>query len=133
IMTWLYTMCFGSFIGYSAAFPLLINTEFPELNAAGLAFLGPLIGALVRPVGGWISDKLGGALVTFWDIVIMILATIGVIYFMKIDNFAGFLIMFLILFLTTGIANGSTFRMIPIIFSKKQASPVLGFTAAIAA
>ncbi|MBB5174818.1 MFS transporter [Texcoconibacillus texcoconensis] len=133
IMTWLYTMCFGSFIGYAAAFPLLINSEFPELNAAGLAFLGPLIGALIRPVGGWMSDKLGGAIVTFWDIVIMIAATFGVIYFMNADNFVGFLIMFLILFLTTGIANGSTFRMIPVIFPKKQAGPVLGFTAAIAA
>lgn len=133
IMTWLYTMCFGSFIGYSAAFPLLINTEFPELNASWLAFLGPLIGALVRPIGGSISDKLGGAIVTFWDIVIMILATFGVIFFMNIGNFTGFLIMFLILFFTTGIANGSTFRMIPVIFPKKEASPVLGFTAAIAA
>lgn len=133
IMTWLYTMCFGSFIGYSAAFPLLIKTEFPELNAAGLAFLGPLIGALVRPFGGWISDKLGGAVVTFWDIIVMIFATAGVIYFMKVENFTGFLIMFLILFFTTGIANGSTFRMIPVIFPRKEASPVLGFTAAIAA
>lgn len=133
IMTWLYTMCFGSFIGYSAAFPLLINHEFADLNVLYLAFLGPLIGALVRPFGGWISDKLGGARVTFWDIIIMIAATFGVIYFMNQHNFTGFLIMFLILFMTTGIANGSTFRMIPIIFPEKEAAPVLGFTAAIAA
>lgn len=133
IMSWLYTMCFGSFIGYAAAFPLLIKSEFPEVNALQLAFLGPLVGASVRPVGGWISDKLGGAIVTFWDIIIMILATTGVIYFLNQNNFTGFLIMFIILFFTTGIANGSTFRMIPIIFEPKQASPVLGFTGAIAA
>ncbi|ADH98808.1 MFS transporter [Salisediminibacterium selenitireducens] len=133
IMTWLYTMCFGSFIGYAAAFPLLINSQFPELGMSGLAFLGPLIGALIRPVGGWISDKLGGAIVTFWDIVIMILATAGVIFFIQINHFPGFLAMFLILFMTTGIANGSTFRMIPVIFPANEAPAVLGFTAAIAA
>ncbi|NDI35212.1 NarK family nitrate/nitrite MFS transporter [Chengkuizengella sediminis] len=133
IMTWLYTMCFGSFIGYSAAFPLLIKSEFADLNVIHLAFIGPLLGAGVRPIGGWISDKLGGARVTFWDIMIMILATIGVVYFLTLDNFTGFLIMFLILFTTTGIANGSTFRMIPFIFPEKEAATVLGFTAAIAA
>ncbi|WP_019240753.1 MULTISPECIES: MFS transporter [Bacillus] len=132
IMTWLYTMCFGSFIGYGAAFPLLIKQEFPEITIQ-LAFLGPLVGAAVRPVGGWISDKIGGAIVTFWDIVLMILATFGVIYFLNAHNFTGFLIMFLVLFFSTGIANGSTFRMIPIIFDAKLAAPVLGFTAAIAA
>ncbi|MEC1720512.1 NarK family nitrate/nitrite MFS transporter [Schinkia azotoformans] len=133
IMSWLYTMCFGSFIGYAAAFPLLIKSEFPEVNALQLAFLGPLVGASVRPIGGWISDKLGGAIVTFWDIIIMIAATTGVIYFLNQHHFTGFLVMFIILFFTTGIANGSTFRMIPIIFEPKQASPVLGFTGAIAA
>ncbi|MDP5275310.1 NarK family nitrate/nitrite MFS transporter [Chengkuizengella axinellae] len=133
IMTWLYTMCFGSFIGYSAAFPLLINSEFADLNVSHLAFIGPLLGAGVRPVGGWISDKLGGARVTFWDIIIMIIATIGVVYFLTLQHFTGFLIMFLILFTTTGIANGSTFRMIPFIFPEKEAATVLGFTAAIAA
>lgn len=133
IMSWLYTMCFGSFIGYAAAFPLLIKSEFPEVNALQLAFLGPLVGAAVRPVGGWIADKIGGAIVTFWDIVIMIAATVGVIYFLNEKNFTGFLLIFIVLFFTTGIANGSTFRMIPIIFEPKQAAPVLGFTAAIAA
>ncbi|WP_335869826.1 MFS transporter [Bacillus sp. 2205SS5-2] len=137
IMAWLYTMCFGSFIGYAAAFPLLIKSEFPEAGAAGLAFLGPLIGAAFRPVGGWISDKLGsGALVTFWDTILMMIATASVLYFLNIDNFTGFLISFLILFFATGIANGSTFRMVPFIFTNekaKLAAPVLGFIAAIAA
>ncbi|RXT05800.1 NarK family nitrate/nitrite MFS transporter [Ammoniphilus sp. CFH 90114] len=133
IMTWLYVMCFGSFIGYSAAFPLLIKSQFAELNVIHLAFLGPLVGAAIRPVGGWLSDKFGGALVTFWDTIVMIAATFGVIYFLNEKNFTGFLIMFLILFTTTGIANGSTFRMIPFIFPAKEAAPVLGFTAAIGA
>lgn len=134
IMTWLYTMCFGSFIGYAAAFPLLIKTEFPEVNAMQFAFLGPLVGALIRPVGGWISDKLGGAIVTFYDIIVMIAATFGVIYFYNQGNFTGFLIMFLVLFVTTGIANGSTFRMIPFIFNNpKESAAVLGFTSAIGA
>lgn len=134
IMTWLYTMCFGSFIGYAAAFPLLIRTEFPEVNALQFAFLGPLVGAAIRPFGGWISDKYGGAIVTFWDIIVMIAATFGVIYFYNQGNFTGFLTMFLVLFVTTGIANGSTFRMIPFIFNnQKEAAAVIGFTSAIAA
>lgn len=134
IMTWLYVMCFGSFIGYSAAFPLLIKSEFPEINAVGFAFLGPLVGAVVRPFGGWLSDKVNsGSKVTFWVIVLMVIATCGVIYFLNIHSFIGFLIMFLILFASTGIANGSTFRMVPFIFEGKQAGPVLGFIAAVAA
>ncbi|NBI28983.1 NarK family nitrate/nitrite MFS transporter [Chengkuizengella marina] len=133
IMSWLYTMCFGSFIGYSAAFPLLIKTQFPEVNPLQFAFLGPLVGALIRPVGGWLSDKLGGARVTFWDVIVMIIATSGVVFFLNTDNFWGFFIMFMILFITTGVANGSTFRMIPVIFEPKEAAPVLGFTSAIAA
>ncbi|WP_078595286.1 NarK family nitrate/nitrite MFS transporter [Evansella clarkii] len=134
IMTWLYVMCFGSFIGYAAAFPLLIRTEFPEVNAMAFAFLGPLIGALIRPVGGWMSDKLGGAFVTFWDIILMIAATFGVIFFYNAGNFTGFLIMFMVVFMATGIANGSTFRMIPFIFKKpKEAAAVIGWTSAIGA
>jgi MFS transporter, NNP family, nitrate/nitrite transporter len=133
IMTWLYTMCFGSFIGYAAAFPLLTRTEFPEVNVFQIAFIGPLLGALIRPVGGWLSDKLGGAFVTFWDIILLIAGTLGVMYFYNAGNFAGFLTMFIIVFIATGIANGSTFRMIPFIFEQKEAAAVLGFTSAIAA
>lgn len=133
LMTWLYTMCFGSFIGYSAAFPLLIKSQFPDINPLQYAFLGPLVGAIIRPVGGWMADKLGGARVTFWDIIIMVGATFGVIFFMNQHNFWGFFLMFMLLFVTTGIANGSTFRMIPVIFNPKEAAPVLGLTAAFAA
>lgn len=133
VMTALYVMSFGSFIGYSAAFPLLIKSQFPDVNPLQFAFLGPLVGALIRPIGGWLADKIGGARVTFWDIVIMIGATFGVIYFLGEHHFGGFFLMFMILFFTTGIANGSTFRMIPFIFDAKEAAPVLGFTSAIAA
>lgn len=134
--TWLYIMSFGSYIGYSAAFPLLIKTQFPEINPLTYAFLGPMIGALIRPIGGWFSDKVkSGALVTFWDVAIMIAAVFGVIYFISpaTKNFWGFFIMFMILFATTGVANGSVFKMIAAIFPFKESGPVLGFSSAIAA
>ncbi|MDP7112112.1 MAG: nitrate/nitrite transporter [Myxococcota bacterium] len=160
VMTWLYTMTFGSFIGYSAAFPKLITDVFgyvrvdengqtlPKaienihaIDAFKYAFLGAMVGALIRPVGGWLSDKLGGARVTQWDTWIMVAATIGCGYVVSLANgsphpeqyFGPFLGLFLLLFVTTGIGNGSTFRMVPMIFSKAQAGPVLGWTSAIAA
>jgi NNP family nitrate/nitrite transporter-like MFS transporter len=119
IMSWLYLGTFGSFIGYSAGLPLLIKSQFPEVDPVQYAFLGPLVGALIRPVGGWMSDKLSGASVTFWNFGAMIIAVAGVLYFLPSGtsggNFWGFLAMFLVLFATTGIGNGSTFRMIPVI------------------
>lgn len=151
VMTWLYVMTFGSFIGYSAAFPKLIQDVFGTLpdgtinpnapNPLHYAWLGPLVGSLVRPVGGWLSDKFGGARVTHWDTIVMIGAALGVAYFVKQaggsatpeDYFLPFLGLFLLLFVTTGIGNGSTFRMIPIIFKPEQAGPVLGWTSAVAA
>lgn len=134
IMTWLYIYCFGSFIGFAAAFPLLIRAEFPEINVMSYAFLGALVGAGIRPFGGWISDKVdSGAKVTQWTIIIMILGCFSVVYFLNIHNFTGFLISFLVLFACAGIANGSTFRMVPFIFEEKFASPVLGLIAAFAA
>jgi NNP family nitrate/nitrite transporter-like MFS transporter len=151
IMTYLYVMTFGSFIGYSAAFPLLIRVVFGELPDGTLnpnapdpfayAWLGPLVGSVARPLGGWVSDKLGGAKVTHWDTVVMIVATIGVAIFVRQASgsdqpeefFLPFLILFLVLFITTGIGNGSTFRMVPIIFKSSEAGPVLGWTSAVAA
>jgi NNP family nitrate/nitrite transporter-like MFS transporter len=115
VMSYVYIGTFGSFIGYSAAFPLLLKTQFPAFTVT-IAFLGPLVGSLARPVGGWLADRIGGAIVTFWTFVAMGLATIGVMYFVNVKDFAGFLTMFLILFITTGIGNGSTYRMIPSIF-----------------
>jgi NNP family nitrate/nitrite transporter-like MFS transporter len=119
VMSYIYIGTFGSFIGYSAAFPLLIKTQFPEITVA-IAFLGPLVGSLSRPLGGWLADKVGGAIVTFWNFIAMAAATIGVMYFVNVKDFAGFLTMFLILFVTTGIGNGSTYRMIPSIFREEK-------------
>jgi MFS transporter, NNP family, nitrate/nitrite transporter len=119
IMSYIYIGTFGSFIGYSAAFPLLIKTQFPAVTVA-IAFLGPLVGSLSRPLGGLLADKIGGAKVTFWNFIAMGAATIGVMYFVDIKGFAGFLIMFLILFVTTGVGNGSTYRMIPSIFREEK-------------
>jgi NNP family nitrate/nitrite transporter-like MFS transporter len=119
IMSYLYIGTFGSFIGYSAAFPLLIKTQFPAITL-GVAFLGPLVGSLARPLGGLLADKVGGAIVTFWNFIAMGAATVGVMYFVEIKDFAGFLAMFLILFITTGVGNGSTFRMIPSIFREEK-------------
>ena len=129
VMAWLYIGTFGSFIGYSAAFPLLLKTQFPELTA-NLAFLGPLVGSVARPIGGWLSDKIGGARVTLWNFVVMGLATLGVIHYVDARSFAGFLVMFLILFVTTGVGNGSTFRMIPAIFRSEKLRAVDGIGSA---
>src|ERR1700742_241104 len=119
IMSFIYIGTFGSFIGYSAAFPLLIKTQFPAVTIA-IAFLGPLVGSLSRPLGGLLADKVGGAIVTFFNFIARAAATIGVLYFVGIKDFTGFLISFLVLFATTGIGNGSTYRMIPSIFREEN-------------
>src|SRR5580658_9397745 len=119
IMSYIYIGTFGSFIGYSAAFPLLIKTQFPAITV-GIAFLGPLVGSVSRPFGGLLADKIGGAIVTFWNFIAMGAATVGVMYFVNVKDFNGFLTMFLILFVTTGIGNGSTYRMIPSIFREEN-------------
>src|SRR5206468_3122479 len=104
IMAYLYIGTFGSFIGYSAAFPLLIKTQFPQVTIA-IAFLGPLVGSLSRPLGGWLADRIGGSVITFWNFIVMAGATIGVLYFVGHKDFIGFLSMFLVLFVTTGIGK----------------------------
>jgi NNP family nitrate/nitrite transporter-like MFS transporter len=119
IMAFIYIGTFGSFIGYSAAFPLLLKTQFPAVTV-GIAFLGPLVGSVSRPFGGLLADRIGGAIITFWNFIAMAGATIGVLYFVNIKEFGGFLVMFLILFVTTGIGNGSTYRMIPSIFREEN-------------
>lgn len=131
IMTVLYVATFGSFIGYSAAFPLLLKSQFPE--HLSLAFLGALVAAAARPVGGWLADKLGGARVTAYVLFIMGFGAAGVIFFLNHKQFSGFLISFLLLFLASGIGSGSTFQMIPSIFIPKEAASVIGFSAAFAA
>jgi NNP family nitrate/nitrite transporter-like MFS transporter len=128
IMSWLYIGTFGSFIGYSAALPLLIKTQFPDVNPLQYAFLGPLVGSIARPVGGWLSDRVGGAKVTFWNFIVMIGAVFGVIAFLEAGMFGGFLAMFMLLFVTTGLGNGSTFRMVPAIFRAGRMAAAKGGT-----
>jgi NNP family nitrate/nitrite transporter-like MFS transporter len=125
IMAWLYIGTFGSFIGYSAAFPLLLKTQFPEVTM-NLAFLGALVGSVARPLGGMLADRIGGARVTLWNFMAMGLATFGVIHFVHEHSFGGFLAAFLALFVTTGLGNGSTFRMIPVIFRRQNLAAVHG-------
>jgi len=158
-MTVIYTMTFGSFIGFAASFPLTIkvifgfqhvmvdgvmthNTTNPNGPSALMyAWMGPFIGALIRPVGGWISDKVGGALVTQVCAVVMVGCALGVAFYMKAayvsatpeEFFVPFFILFLVLFAATGIGNGSTFRTISQVFDREQAGPVLGWTSAVAA
>lgn len=153
IMTYLYVMTFGSFIGYANAFPKLIDDVFgvirvgeqagqaTGLSSAAYIWIGAGVGALIRPLGGWLSDKLGGARVTHWDTLVMIASTIGAGYVVSLalespdptQYFFPFLGLFIVLFATTGIGNGSTFRMIGVIFKKDNRGPVLGWTSAIAA
>jgi MFS transporter, NNP family, nitrate/nitrite transporter len=158
-MTVIYTMTFGSFIGFAATTALAIKVIFgyqhiivdgvmthTTLNANGpsalmYAWMGPFIGALIRPIGGSWADKMGGAKVTQIVSVVMVASALGVAYYMKAayasatpeDYFWPFLILFIILFAATGIGNGSTFRTIAMVFNKEQAGPVLGWTSAIAA
>src|SRR3546814_1943539 len=79
-MCWLYTGTFGTFIGMSAGFPLLANLVFPEVDAIRYAFIGPLVGALSRAGSGWLADRAGGALVTFWVFIVQMVATAGMVW-----------------------------------------------------
>ena len=158
-MTVLYIVTFGSFIGFSMALPLSMKVIFdivhvtdangimthtqPNPNALPVlayAWIGPFVGALTRPVGGWIADKVGGSIVTQWVCVTMALASVAVGYVMMKayhsatpeDYFFLFLALFMVLFAATGVGNGSTFRSIGVIFDRQQAGPVLGWTSAVA-
>jgi len=123
IMCILYIGTFGSFIGYAAGFPLLMKTQFPEVDALKFAFLGPLVSALSRAATGWVSDKFGGGRVTFWVFLGMIAAVLGVVYFLPLGdsagNFWGFFACFMALFFLTGVGNASTFQMIPSIMKQE--------------
>src|SRR5690606_7975723 len=89
IMCVLYIGTFGSFIGFSAGFPLLAKSQFPEISSLQLAFIGPLVGALARAGSGWVSDKFGGGRVTLWVFAVLILGTLGVLYFLGIKEQPG--------------------------------------------
>ena len=158
-MSVIYTMTFGSFIGYSAGFALAIRVIFgfkhievdgvlthdtpnPDgPSALTFAWMGPFIGAFIRPIGGWVADRVGGARVTQWVSIVMTLSALGVAWFMREayrsetpeDFFVPFFLLFLLLFAASGIGNGSTFRTIAIVFDREQAGPVLGWTSAVAA
>ncbi|MEU6741804.1 MFS transporter [Streptosporangium sandarakinum] len=120
IMSLLYIGTFGSFIGYSTALPLLIKSQFPELaSLVWLAFLGPLLGSLVRPAGGWLSDRLGGARVTLAGFAAMAAVAALVWQGLARHDFVLFFGAYLLLVAATGIGNGSTYRMIPAIFRAK--------------
>ncbi|PPB79963.1 NNP family nitrate/nitrite transporter-like MFS transporter [Albidovulum inexpectatum] len=152
IMCILYTGTFGSFIGYSAGFPLLTRIAFPEVNALNYVFLGPLVGALSRAGTGWVSDRWGGGRVTFWTFLGMIVAVFGVIASLGAGSFAGFFACFMALFFLTGVGNASTFQMIPAIMAReiprlmpeldaearrrqaeRESAAIIAFTSAIAA
>jgi NNP family nitrate/nitrite transporter-like MFS transporter len=159
-MTLLYIVTFGSFIGFSMALPLSITVIFgishlPDANgvlqhtlknpnapsALTFAWIGPFVGALVRPIGGWLSDKTGGSIVTQVISTVMVVASACVGYVMWLayqsatpeQYFQPFMLLFVLLFTASGIGNGSTFRTIAVIFDRQQAGPVLGWTSAIAA
>ena len=158
-MTIIYVMTFGSFIGYAATLALSIKVIFGfqhimvdgvmthnAVNPNGpsaltYAWMGAFVGALIRPLGGIIADKIGGAKVTQIISGVMVLSALGVAYFMKQayasatpeEFFWPFLILFVVLFAMTGLGNGSTFRTISQVFNKEQAGPVLGWTSAVAA
>ena len=156
IMCWLYTGTFGSFIGFSAAFPLLTKILFPDVNALKIAFIGPLVGALSRSFTGGIADRFGGARVTIWVFVLMMAGTGGLLYVLGAQDqswaFTAFFGCFLLLFFATGVGNASTFQMIPAIMrlevarlepglapdaqrrqAEKESAAITGFTSAIAA
>ncbi len=159
-MTALYIVTFGSFIGFSMALPLAITVIFGVQHvpdAAGVmqhtlknpnapsalvfAWIGPFVGALIRPVGGWVSDKVGGSIVTQIISAVMVVASVAVGYVMLLayksatpeEYFLIFMVLFVVLFAASGIGNGSTFRTIGVIFDRQQAGPVLGWTSAAAA
>jgi NNP family nitrate/nitrite transporter-like MFS transporter len=121
IMAFLYVGTFGSFIGYSFAFGLVLQTQFGRtpLQAASLTFIGPLLGSLIRPVGGWLADRHGGARITLWNYAAMAAATAVVIYASVQKSLGIFLVGFIALFVLSGLGNGSTFKMIPVIFQNK--------------
>ncbi|WP_326796149.1 NarK/NasA family nitrate transporter [Streptomyces sp. NBC_01808] len=121
IMSFLYVGTFGSFIGYSFAFGLVLQTQFDRtpLQAAAVTFIGPLLGSLIRPVGGWLADRYGGARITLWNFAAMAGATAVVVFASVRESLPVYLVGFVGLFLFSGLGNGSTYKMIPGIYQAK--------------
>ncbi|MDG4863066.1 NarK/NasA family nitrate transporter [Streptomyces sp. T-3] len=134
IMSFLYIGTFGSFIGYSFAFGLVLQTQFGRtpLQAASITFIGPLLGSLIRPVGGWLADRYGGARITLWNFVGMALATSVIVLASTQKSLPLFTTAFIVLFVLSGLGNGSTYKMIPGIFQAKAVAEGLSGEAAAA-
>jgi MFS transporter, NNP family, nitrate/nitrite transporter len=115
----LYIGTFGSFIGYSFAFGLVLQTQFGSslLRAATYTFLGPLLGSLFRPAGGWLADRFGGARITLWTFAGMAAGTVVLLVASGRGSFTLFILGFAALFVLSGIGNGSTYKMIPATFT----------------
>jgi len=126
VMSFLYIGTFGSFIGYSFAFGLVLQTQFGRtpLQAASMTFLGPLVGSLIRPVGGWLSDRIGGARVTLWTFLALAAATGVTILASGIKSLPLFVGGFIALFVFSGLGNGSTYKMIPAIYRARAQSQI---------
>jgi MFS transporter, NNP family, nitrate/nitrite transporter len=124
LMCWLYAGTFGSFIGFAAAFPLLLASQFPGFDAAHTIWIGPLVGALARPLGGWWSDRVGGARVTLRAFAVMTLAVLVLWASLPGGSSSGRVLPMLasafVLFAAAGVGNGSTFRMIALIFRHQR-------------
>jgi len=151
LLSLLYIGTFGSFIGFASVFPKLIADQFPEFSgiavggaSVSLAFLGALVGSLARPYGGRLSDRFGGARITMLAFAAMALITVAVLLTLPLGNFWLFLGLFLLLFASAGIGNGSTYRMVPIVFAvrgggtgdvstQRKAAAALGLISAIGA
>ncbi len=140
IMTMLYIMTFGSFAGFSAAFPMMIKTIYgkldPTLDPLKFAFYGPLIGSAIRVIMGPPSDKWGGAIFTLISGLGLLVCSVLVIPYLtptSMDQFPTFVGLMLGIFFFAGVGNASTFRQIPVIFQPRQAGGVLGWTGAVAA
>lgn len=149
VLSLLYIGTFGSFIGFAGVFPKLLADTFPDFKGIAigtatvtLAFLGALVGSLARPYGGKLADRFGGTYITIGAFTVMGLGILSVILTLPMQNFAIFLLCFLVLFAAAGIGNGSTYRMIPTIFALKanggigaqrKAAAALGLISAIGA
>ncbi|HYN94469.1 MAG TPA: nitrate/nitrite transporter [Pilimelia sp.] len=129
IMSFLYIGTFGSFIGFGFAFGQVLQVQFKgqfatPIDAAYVTFLGPLLGSLIRPVGGYLADRIGGATVTFWNFVAMAAGAGIVLYASTQRSLPLYLVGFIALFVFSGVGNGSTYKMIPAIFKAKAATAV---------
>ena len=127
IMSVLYIGTFGSFIGFGFAFGQVLQVQFraefdTPIKAAYLTFLGPALGSLIRPAGGWLADRIGGAKVTFWTFVAMAVSAVLVLTASQLGSLALFLTGFVLLFAFSGLGNGSTYKMIPAIFRARAAA-----------